>query len=241
LIRRVIVGAGSLVIGERSLDRERSHYVKDVLRLRAEAELELCDGEGQIARARVRAIDKGGVKIAIERIDRAPDPLPPAITLLQGIGKGEKMDAVVRQATELGVRRIVPVASARAVADRAGKIDRWRTIAEDAIRVSGRAHLPRIDPPAELREILEESRAPLAICADTSGARSFRDLLTQPGIPQAVELLVGPEGGFTDEERAAIEAAGFVRARFGLHTLRTETAGPAMVAVLLYGFGVLGQ
>ena len=235
-VRRAIVAPGALGVepgGTFALDREVAHYVRDVLRLRAGDTLELCDGRGRVVRG---ALQRGADALAVEHVHDEPEPAGPALTLHQAIGKGDKLDQVFRAATELGARRLVPVRTARAVADRSGRADRWQTIVEDAIRVSGRAWAPVLEPIVGLEEVLRRPRAGLSLALDGGGTRTLHELLTATA-PGSVEVLVGPEGGFTDEERAALEAHGWTRATLGQHTLRTETAGAAIVAIVQHVLG----
>lgn len=231
-MRRAIVSPGSLRSDRVALEREALHHLRDVLRLRDGELVELCDGDGAKVRGR---LDGDGVQV-LER-DPVAAPPRPEVTVLQGWAKGEKMDRVVRQVAEIGARRFVPVRTERSVPKGGGKADRWRTIAEDALRVSGRAHRLLIDPPATLGDVLAGSgdgdADRLDLCFDGAAQHGVRDLPETP--PARVRLLIGPEGGFEPDERDAIVAAGFRCVRLGDGTLRTETAGPAALAALLLG------
>jgi 16S rRNA (uracil1498-N3)-methyltransferase len=171
-----------------------------------------------------------------------PPPPGPALTLLQGVGKGDKLDTVVRQTTELGVRALVPVITERAVARHEQRLDRWSAIAEDALRVSARSWRPRLEPPRALAEVLARPRADLALCLALEGGVPLAALLAarDPAAVGSVEVLVGPEGGLAPAEVAAAREAGFEVAHLGSNTLRTETAGPAVAAILLFWGGALG-
>ena len=171
---------------------------------------------------------------------RAPAPAP-ALILLQGVGKGDKMDHVVRQATELGVARVVPVATARAVARQQGRVERWRAIAEDAVRVAGHLYRPQIDEVCDLEAALALAPAGLrlVLALDAGAPLAARLAEARPGAGP-ITLLVGPEGGLTPEEVQAARAAGFEVAHLGAHTLRTETAGPAVLAIVAFWSGRLG-
>ena len=186
--------------------------------------------------------------------------------LIQGLGKGDKMDQVVRQATELGVWRISPVITERAVA-RGARAERWRTIADDAVRVSGRAFRPTIDPVVALGAVLagSERRAAVSLCLAGNAPLGLRAFFGQGRRPtearaaagaavgtgggagtttgvevggaeedlQTIEVLVGPEGGLSLGELRAAEVAGFTAVHLGPNILRTETAGPAAVAMIM--------
>lgn len=238
-MRRAIVAPGALDVelgGACALDAEVAHYVRDVLRLRAGDPLELCDGRGRVVRG---LLGRGATSLAIEAVHDEPEPAGPSLVLHQAIGKGDKLDQVFRAATELGARRLVPVRTARAVADRSGRADRWQSIVDDAIRVSGRAWAPVLEPIVGLDEVLRRPRAALALALDGGGSRTLHQALV--GTPATVEVLVGPEGGFTDDERAALETSGWTRVTLGQHTLRTETAGAAIVAIVQHVLGAVGS
>jgi 16S rRNA (uracil1498-N3)-methyltransferase len=150
------------------------------------------------------------------------------------------MDAVVRQATELGATRIVPVTASRGVARLDGRVERWRAIAEDAIRVSGRPRRPVIEEVVPLASVFGRARARVALCLAGSARSSVGAAVGDgQGLRDGYEVLIGPEGGLDPEEIAAAAAAGFSQVQLGPYTLRTETAGPAVLAILQYVAGAL--
>lgn len=210
------------------LDRETAHHLKDVLRLTDGELLELCDGAGVRARGR---LSEG--RVVIEERDAPVNRPRPRVTVLQGWAKGDKMDRVVRQVAELGAERFVPVKTARAVPRGGGKPDRWRTIAEDALRVSGRAFRMEVDAVKTLAEVFEAPAGTLDLACDARGEETLADLQAVP--PERARLFVGPEGGFESTELEALRAAGFRIVRLGDANLRTETAGPAVLAALTLG------
>ena len=229
--RRLIVDA--LQEGDLTLTSEQAHYVRRVLRLTPPATLELCDGAGLVAEATLP--DHGPLRVHEVRVQPPPRP---HITLLQALPKGDKMDTVVRQATELGVQRIVPLTTERVVARGRGRGSRWRGIAEDAIRVSRRAHRPAIEPVIELSEVLAEPRVELSVCLALD-PDAVPIAAHARGRPPRIELLVGPEGGLTPGELRRVKDAGFTVCHLGEHPLRTETAGPAVIAMLQLAVGAL--
>lgn len=242
MARRLVLPAGTLLEGELDLPDSAAVHVRDVLRLGAGAALSLTDGEGTEADAELVATSKRGVRVRVGPLRSTPASATTALVLYQCVGKGEKVDHVVRQVSELGARVIVPVISARSVARREAKIERWRAIADDATRVSGRCFRPRVEPVVALDEVLARQRAPLALCLAGGAPVSLGALLDVPrGVPATVEVLIGPEGGLDPAELEAAAAAGFSLAHLGEHTLRTETAGPAVVAILLYWAGALAR
>ena len=221
------------------LDQEAAHYLRDVLRLEAGAEFWLFDGAGRRAEVVLSSLTK---RLAVAEIRSVLEiePPRPSIELVQVVGKGDKMDLVVRQCTELGVSSIRPVWSERSVAERRARRPRWQSIALDAVRVSGRAFAPQIHEPVELEVWLAEPRADVSLCftgAEARGLREFADLCSSAA---RIEAVVGPEGGFSERELDALRAAGTSPASLGAFTLRTETAGAVAVALLMYLSGRLG-
>lgn len=242
-MRRLVLPAGSLGVGPGpglglALPDELARYVQKVLRLERGAELAVGDGAGLRAVGRIVRSDRRGVELALGPIEVAEPARPPHVVLVQAIGKGDKLDAVVRQATELGVDRVVPVLTERAVARHEARVERWRAIAEDAVRVSGRARRPIVEPVIGLDELLARSRAPAAVVLAPDAGLRLRDAALR--LDGEVEVLIGPEGGLAPDELAAVREAGFTAVGLGPEVLRTETAGPAAVALLRFLGGALG-
>lgn len=236
MARRLVVPAGTLAPGARALAPELAHYVSKVLRLGEGAALRLYDGAGAVADAEVTQADKRSVTVRVGPVEVHPRPTP-ALVLLQAVGKGDKMDQVVRQATELGVQRVVPVHTERAVARQEKRVERWRTIADDAVRVAAHPHRPVVDEVTPLATALATPPG-LGLVLALDAAEPLKDRLQ--GSPDRVTVLVGPEGGLTSAEVAAAREAGFVAAHLGPRTLRTETAGPAVMAIVAFWAGRYG-
>jgi 16S rRNA (uracil1498-N3)-methyltransferase len=180
---------------------------------------------------------KREVIVEIHAVRHAPRPRT-RLTMFQAIGKSDKVDRVVRGAAELGISRFVPVSTARSVAEREHRRDRWVSIAEDSARVSGRAFLMEIDPITTLEAVATRPRAAVSICfsGDAPTRLSALDLRRD-----SVELLVGPEGGLEPRELELLVENGFVPVGLGPHTLRTETAGVATAAIVTFLAGGLDE
>lgn len=238
---------------EHTLSRSATEHVLRVLRLRTGDALTLFDGRGGeyaarlLRTERVAAVVAIGAHVAVERES------PLAITLLQSLARGEKMDWIVQKATELGVARIVPVSVERSVvrlaneerADR--KLAHWQAVAASACEQCGRNRLPGITAPMdffaalsltdaiELRLLLSpEGQESLAALAPkrSAGDDAVVDASVVAGATRRVALLIGPEGGFEDHEIAAAARHGFRAVRFGPRVLRTETAAIAAITAL---------
>lgn len=235
---------GPLAAGrEMPLPAAASQHLLAVLRLRVGAPLVVFDGRGGEHPARLLEAGRGGARIAVGEHRAVERESPLAVTLLQGLARGERMDVVVQKATELGVARIVPVAAARSVvqlaeARAAKRVAHWQAVAVAACEQCGRNRVPEVAAPLPLVEACRLAADEAA--ADAAAARLWVLDAEGGAAPTAdppprggrVALLIGPEGGLTDEELEVAALIGFTRLRLGPRVLRTETAGPAALAAL---------
>jgi 16S rRNA (uracil1498-N3)-methyltransferase len=211
-----------------------AHHAVRVLRLRDGDALVLFDGNGGSYPATLRVAGRAA-HADLGAHDAREAELAGGVTLVQGLPSGDKMDWIVEKAVELGVQQLVPVAAQRSVlqlnGDRQDKrLAHWRRIAVAASEQCGRNRIMRIETVATLEQWLSTPAAGLrAICHPEQGI-PLSQALRAPDAQRAVCLLVGPEGGWTDAERAASTASGAVTVGFGPRVLRTETAGLALVA-----------
>lgn len=230
-MRRLVLPAGTLVPGRLPLSAEAERHVR-VLRMDDGAVMELVDGAGVRAQGELRRSGRG-LTVEVSALEVVKRPSRRRLTLLQGIGKGDKLDGIVRQATELGVDRIQPVFTARAVAERSNRVERWRTIAEDAVRVSGRLFRPDVREPRPLLDCLRERGSAVGFVFVPSAGDALSTAFARVSEPDPeLWAIVGPEGGLSAEEVEACVRDGFVAVHLGPLVLRTETAGPAVVALL---------
>ncbi len=202
-------------------------YLVDVLRLGPDDQIEVFDGQGGVCRATL--LHSGKVwSLQMERRQVRQDCCMPA-RLAIALTKGKKQDLVIRMVTELGISAIEPFVSSRSVSRPkpsriTGRLDRWRTIAIEAARQSGRTTLPEICPVKTLEELLPNRNEALrVILHQTAKGKSFEQLVQSAAESERL-ILVGPEGGFSSNEVELAQNAGFIAARFGLPVLRAETA-----------------
>lgn len=234
---RVVVAR--LVPGVQELDRHAAHYVAHVHRLRAgDRFVAVLPSEGLEAAAEVISTRDRVVRVAIGAVERAASPARlPAITLIQAIGKGSKPDQVIRDATALGVARVVLVETRRtivAVGDRApSRRERWERIAAEAARQCGRADLPEIEGPLAFVAALESAPSAVRLCLVPQAERSLVAALAADAGCRGVALLVGPEGGLENAEIEAAQGAGFAAVRIAPFVLRTETAATAALGAVV--------
>ncbi|GDY31413.1 16S rRNA (uracil(1498)-N(3))-methyltransferase [Gandjariella thermophila] len=226
-------GTGSAVLG----GDEARHAV--VRRIRPGEELVLSDGRGGMARCAVTRADRDALRLDVRRHWREPAP-EPRVVLAQALVKGDRGELAVELATEAGVDAVLPWRAARCVArwddgPRGAKaLARWRSTAREAAKQARRAWLPAVEEPVGTAVLAERVAA-------AAGALVLHEAATEPltsvDLPERGDLLlvVGPEGGITDEEVATLTAAGARAVRLGPTVLRASTAA----AVALGALGVL--
>lgn len=223
------------------LDKRSSHHLSTVLRAREGQAIQLFNGDGKNYSANIITTGrKTVVAISDATINDCESSLH--LTLVQAIARGDKMDGIVQKATELGVSAIQPVYTKHAIsklepAREMRKQAHWQSIAMSACEQSGRSTLPDVLPVLTLDHYL-------SICSHATGAE-HRWVLS-PTAAQAIDgvetmshasMLIGPESGFDADELQKAETAGFKPLQLGPRVLRTETAGPAAIAVLQARFG----
>lgn len=212
-----------------------AHHALRVLRLREATPIILFDGSGGHYPARLRIEGKRawaeiGNHVASEA------ELPVHTTLVQGIASGDKMDWVVEKAVEMGVSRLVPIAAQRSVIQLVGerrerRLNHWQRIAISASEQCGRNRIMEITPVQSLQRWLADSGTGLLRLACHPDAECSLAAATE-GHDGPMALMVGPEGGWSDEELALMHEEGLATVRFGRRVLRTETAGIALMAAL---------
>ncbi|HQZ01865.1 MAG TPA: 16S rRNA (uracil(1498)-N(3))-methyltransferase [Thauera sp.] len=226
--------------GEVALPDELAHHALRVLRLRDGESVILFDGEGGEVDAQLVVRGKAAFALLGER--RASDRESPLqVVLVQALAAGDKMDWVVQKAVELGVSAIEPVQAERSVLRLAGeraekRVAHWRQVAVAACEQSGRNRIPPVRPLQPLTQWLVEHRDALCYVLAPGGSGGFFEAV-QPQRP--IHVLIGPEGGWTDAELSACDAAGCHRVTLGPRVLRTETAGLVALAVLQARWGDL--
>lgn len=216
-------------------------HVAKVLRLRAGAALTLFDGRGGEFEAQVLALERHGVqlRVGLHRAIERESPIP--VTLLQSLVRAERMDWIVQKATELGVAAIVPLASQHSVvrlddssAER--RVSHWQAVALSACEQCGRNRVPSVHAAVAFERACADARdSParlmLAPQAQQSLASAAYALAAAEPIT-GLSLLVGPEGGFSEQERAIAQEHGFIGCHLGARVLRAETAALAALATI---------
>lgn len=213
------------------------HHVRDVLRMKAGDELELLDGTGKVYLSKIVKIEKEKIVCAIVDSSRSKVESRIKVTLAQALPKSSKMDFIVEKCTELGVDRVIPMSGERTVA-KSARIDRWQKIARSSAEQSRRTTIPEISPLTSFEDVLKiKKQFDLALILweeeiETTLKQTLKPHLMN-GYPDIL-VLVGPEGGFSQKEIDLAKEAGIVPVSLGRRILRTETAGMAVLSILMY-------
>jgi len=218
---------------------DERHHIECVLRLGNGDQVNFLDGEGYCYRVELQSDGRQLLGKVLE--SRYVSPIQPKITLFQGLPKFDKMRQIVRQSTEVGVDRIVPMICERSIPKYNSesvhkKVSRWQKISNQSARQSCRYHFINIDPPMNSMSCLTQgSNFDLAILFYELESKLFiRSIINQKETLESVALFVGPEGGFTNGEVEIAKAHGILTASLGHNILRTETAPIVAASLLVY-------
>lgn len=223
------------------LPNETAHYVANVLRLHSGAAVVAFNGDGNEYSATIETISKRKATLAIDAKLSVDVQSPLNIHLGQGVSKGDRMDFVLQKATELGVTEITPIITERCTVKLAPerwqkKIGQWQKIIQSACEQSGRNTLPTLNAPVDLPAWLSQTTSQARLVLDPREQQKLRDL---PPSQTGFRLLIGPEGGLTDQETYTAKQAGYTGISLGPRILRTETAALTTISVLQGCFGDL--
>lgn len=220
---------------------EDVNHIKNVLRMKNGERFVLCDGAGtdylcELSGSRDRSL-------LADIIEESPSDteLPVRLVLFQGLPKKDKMELIIQKAVELGVAEIVPVVTKRTIvkADEGKsekKLSRWQAIAESAAKQSGRGIIPNVAPICTWKEALAQMKNieyNTVLYENAKGMGPTAEFVKAAPKKQSIGIFVGPEGGFTEEEVAQVVAQGAECLSLGKRILRTETAGLAMLSMLM--------
>jgi 16S rRNA (uracil1498-N3)-methyltransferase len=225
-----------------------AHHLMHVMRARPGQEIIVVDDENQVARMEMTAFCETAVTLTLRERLAADTESPIQLVLAQCLLKADKMDFVVQKAVELGAVGVVPVRSQNCVVrydakKAAGRRDRWQKIADEAAKQCGRTALLSVEPVTDIEDFLQQEAAnadtELIFCYENEQDQTVKDYLSQVTAKRIV-LLIGPEGGFSLDEAAAVAEAGGHSVTLGPRILRAETAALAALAVAQYAKGDLG-
>jgi len=225
--------------GTLELDAEQSSHLVSVLRLKEGERIAVFDGAGHEFECRIAKASKSGTLLSVTgRIDPPSPESPLRLTLALSLLKNDKFDLVVQKAVELGVSRLVPVETERSDVPIKGaekRLDRWRKISVEASKQCGRALLMEVSSPVVFSDLLEGIEGPSVMFTERSGGP-----LREVAVSDSMTVMIGPEGGWTDEEIQAAESSGAALVTLKGRILRAETAAITAAALIQHLFGDLG-
>ena len=221
------------------------NHIRKVLRMKAGDELTVSDGDGTDYFCRIRSISEEVVVCDIVDSWTSYVELPVKLHLFQGLPKADKMELIIQKAVELGAYEIVPVAMSRSIVKldekKAGKqTARWQGISESGAKQSGRAIIPEVKSPMSYKNALEYAKTLDAIIVPyekADGIEVSRELISKLCSDENIKsigIFIGPEGGFAEKEIEQALDAGATPITLGRRILRTETAGLAVLSILMY-------
>jgi 16S rRNA (uracil1498-N3)-methyltransferase len=239
-IPRIFHSGAIALDGELQLDDDAANHVGRVLRMSIGAELVLFNGDGFNYAARITASDKKRVHVTVTQ--RQPNPVesPVSIHLGQGISRGDRMDFAIQKAVELGVTEITPLFTERCGVKLDGerlakRNEQWQKIAISACEQSGRSIVPVVHPAISLTQWLAQDTKELKLTLHPWAKDTIKTLIPN----QHIRLVIGPEGGFSEQEMLQTAAANFTGIQLGPRVLRTETAALTAISALQLQFGDL--
>ncbi len=220
---------------------EQARYLSLVHRIKPGEQLIIFDGLGN--RYTCKILQSRKKEVIAEQMKKEPYSAesPIAITLAQGIAKGDKMDLIIQKSTELGIKKIIPLITKRTQIRHTDKTDRWRKIALSASQQSGRGKIPDVTEPVSFKEFFEKQETDRGIIlSEEEKERNLKKILNDFQGAIEITLLVGPEGGFSKSEVITASENGFATISLGPRILRTETAPITALSIIQYELGDMG-
>ncbi len=238
-MRRFFAPSEMIANGLVQIDAAETRHLRDVLRLRIGDEVSVFDGRGNEFLCRVRAIDKNRSDLEIlERSIPAAPESPLKITLASTVLNGEKFDLIVQKAVELGVHCLIPMQTMRCevkLRDAQKRVERWRRIAMEATKQSGRAAIMKVAEPRSFEDVLASADQASAVLFSEREGKDMGGL--RPS--DEITAFIGPKGGWDDAELEAARSKRLPIVTLGGRILRAETAAISLCAILQHRFGDL--
>lgn len=226
------------------------NHIKNVLRMAPGERVVICDGQGKDYYCSILSISSSEVVAKIEEINNTETELPAKIYLFQGLPKKDKMELIIQKAVELGVYEIIPVAMKRSVVKiedkkkEMKKLERWQTIAVSAAKQSGRGVIPNVHAVLSFSEALQMAESleyNLIPYEQEEGMEKSRKVITEAVKHRSIGVFIGPEGGFDEKEIQKVKEAKMDTITLGKRILRTETAGLAILSLLMFELEYEGE
>ena len=223
-----------------------AHHIMDVLRMGTGDQLQVVADDGISFVGEITAVSTNTVTVSAKEILRETHEPDVRISLLQGLAKGEKMELIIQKAVEIGVAEIFPLAMDHSVvvlesSKAEKKVERWQKIAEAAAKQSKRDIIPIVHQVATLTKVLQTKKWDLLLIAyESENYVSLKKALQAHKDAKGIGVIIGPEGGLSNEEVKAAQEVGGIAVSLGRRILRTETAGLVAATAILYETDNLG-
>ncbi len=218
------------------------NHIKNVLRMRIGEKLVICNGQGKDFYCIIDRESKDEITVSIEEICDTDTELDGKIYLFQGLPKKDKMELIIQKAVELGVYEIIPVMTQRTVVKledkkkEAKKLERWQLIATSAAKQSNRGIIPMVSDTMNFKEALNYAKnmdVKIIPYEEADGINKTKEIIQSMKSNQSVAVFIGPEGGFEEKEIGQALEAGILPITLGRRILRTETAGLAILSMIM--------
>lgn len=218
------------------------NHIRNVLRMKQGEDIVICNGQGKDCYCIINKVSEGEITAGILSKQETGTELKAKITLFQGLPKSDKMELIIQKAVELGVYEIVPVMTKRAVVKlddkkkEAKKLERWQAIAEGAAKQSGRGIIPTVKPVQSFKDAIKNAKnmgLGLIPYENAIGMKDTKEIMSNLGQYNSIGVFIGPEGGFEEAEIEYAKAEDIHPITLGRRILRTETAGLAILSMMV--------
>ena len=227
-----------------TIDGDEAKHILNVMRMAEGDKITICDGNKKDYYCEITETAKNALKAQIIDVAESETEPETEIVLFQGLPKSDKMEYIIQKCVEIGVSRIVPVITERAVvkiekgAKEDKKVERWLKISESAAKQSGRGIVPIVERPVKFTEALKEaSMLENAVIPYENEEKTGLKEFIKSAKKGSVGIFIGPEGGFDNSEIEMAVKSGIIPVTLGKRILRTETAGLVTAAIILYELG----
>lgn len=238
-MRRFFAENINITCGKAVLLGDEARHIRNVLRMKSGDEVLLIDGSGKEYRSVIDSISTDSVELSIMECGFSKADPSVRVTLFQCLPKQGKMELIIQKCVELGVYSVVPTVSKRCIVrfdENDSKIKRWNKVSVEAAKQCGRAEIPEVTLPVKLSAIDFGEFDTILFAYENESRRTLKEALKTAGKIGSIALVIGPEGGFEPSEAELIIDKGAVSVSLGNRILRTETAGMAALAQIMYEF-----
>lgn len=220
---------------------KQAYQIKEVLRLQTGDRITVLDNTGSLYKVNLINITRETVMGEVVETECCPNEPTVQITLYQALLKSDKFEMVLQKGTEIGISRFVPIICERSVAKvpSNSRIERWQRILMESAEQSRRGIIPELEPPTDFRQVCKEIDGFTLMPWEQEYNKGIKAAMIDNGANRIINIIVGPEGGFSHEEVQYAQSAEVIAVTLGNRILRAETAGLVTATIVLYELGEL--